>query len=225
MVMSTNSNWIDNPNPKYKECLKGIPNLEKNPLHYVFEDLNYTQKTDTMWLEFGVWSGSTINYISKFTPNDIVYGFDSFDGLPEDWRENCGKGTFDMGGGFPSTNENVQLIKGWFTETVDNFIKEKNKPISFIHFDADLYSSTKYVMDCVKNYLDEDCIFVFDELVNYPGYDAGRGELRAWYEFINENEVDYEWIGMSGAVDMELPPDTMGKYEKVAVRIKSIKVK
>ena len=225
MVMSTNSNWVDNPNPKYKECLKGIPNLEKNPLHYVFEDLNYTQKTDTMWLEFGVWSGSTINYISKFIPNDIVYGFDSFEGLPEDWRENCGKGTFDMGGGFPSINENVQLIKGWFTETVDNFIKEKNKPISFIHFDADLYSSTKYVMDCVKNYLDEDCIFVFDELVNYPGYDAERGELRAWYEFINENEVDYEWIGMNGEVDMELPPDTMGKYEKVAVRIKSIKVK
>ena len=42
-------------------------------------------KHDTLWLEFGVFQGRTINYISSFT-NDKVYGFDCFNCLPEKWR-------------------------------------------------------------------------------------------------------------------------------------------
>ena len=34
--------------------------------------------------------------------------------------------------------------------------------------------------------------------VNYDGYAGERGELKAFYEFIIENNVDYEWIGMNG---------------------------
>ena len=41
-------------------------------------------------------------------------------------------------------------------------------------------------------------MIVFDELVNYDGFDGDTGELKAWYEFITENKVDYEWIGMNG---------------------------
>tara|TARA_B110001450_G_C17576047_1_gene462870 strand:- start:5 stop:160 length:156 start_codon:yes stop_codon:yes gene_type:complete len=44
----------------------------------------------------------------------------------------------------------------------------------------------------LKNYIDKDCIIVFDELVNYPGFDGNTGELKAFYEFITENKVDYE---------------------------------
>jgi hypothetical protein len=62
--------------------------------------------------------------------------------------------------------------------------------------DADLCSSTKYVLDVLKEYIDTDCIIIFDELVNYPGFDGDKGELKAFYEFITENKVDYEWIGM-----------------------------
>jgi hypothetical protein len=40
---------------------------------------------------------------------------------------------------------------------------------------------------------DIDCIIVFDELVNYTGFDGDKGELKAFYEFITENKVDYEW--------------------------------
>ena len=39
---------------------------------------------------------------------------------------------------------------------------------------------------------------VFDELVNYPGFDGDTGELKAFYEFITENNVNYSWIGMNG---------------------------
>jgi len=46
--------------------------------------------------------------------------------------------------------------------------------------DADLYSSTKYILNVLKNYIDKDCVIVFDELLNYPGFDGDKGELKAF---------------------------------------------
>ena len=146
-----------------------------------------------------MFSGRTINYISKFT-KDSVYGFDSFEGLPEKWRDNFECKAFDRHGDLPVVNDNVVLLKGWFNDTLPEFIKSQNKKVSFIHMDADLYSSTKCIFDNLKEYLDTDCIIVFDELVNYPGFDGETGELKAFYEFVTENKVEYEWIGMNGIV-------------------------
>lgn len=197
--------------------IQNIPNIHTYPLTYVFEHMYLQHKPNTLWLEFGVASGKTINYISKFTKNK-VYGFDSFIGLPEKWRDGFDKGSFSRNGELPEVNSNVVLIKGWFNETLPIFIKEQNKKISFLHLDADLYSSTKFIFDCLKTYLDENCLVVFDELVNYPGFDGENGELRAFYEFINENTVDYTWIGMNGV------PLGMSGYihENVALVIHSI---
>jgi hypothetical protein len=61
--------------------------------------------------------------------------------------------------------------------------------------DADLYSSTKCIYNILKDYIDTDCIIIFDELLNYRGFDGETGEF---YEFITENNVDYEWIGING---------------------------
>jgi hypothetical protein len=174
-------------------------------------------KPDTLWLEFGVATGKTINYISSFT-TDNVYGFDSFEGLPEKWRDGYDKGCFSTNGILPEVNENVKLVKGWFNDTLPTFIKSQNKKVSFIHMDADLYSSTKYILDTLKDYMDTDCIIIFDELVNYNGFDGETGELKAFYDFITENTVDYEWIGMNGT-----PIGMYGyTHQNVAVCIHSI---
>ena len=54
--------------------------------------------------------------------------------------------------------------------------------------------------------------------VNYPGFDGDKGELKAFYEFITENKVDYKWIGMNGK-----PTGMSGYYhENVALIIHSI---
>ncbi len=196
--------------------IKNIPNINKHPLKYVFEDMKLKHKQNTLWLEFGVASGKSINYISQFT-NNTVYGFDSFKGLPEKWRDGFDKGAFNMNGKLPQVNNNVELIKGWFNKTLINFILTHNKKISFIHMDADLYISTKYIFDIVKYYIDDGCIIVFDELLNYPGF-FDNGELKAFYEFITENNVEYQWIGMNGT-----PTGMKGyEHENVAVIIYSI---
>lgn len=198
--------------------IQNIPDVKTYPLTYVFETLALKHKPNTLWLEFGVASGRTINYISKFT-NDTVYGFDSFEGLPEKWRDGFEKGAFSRNGNFPVVNANVVLVKGWFHETLPDFIQAQKKKISFIHMDADLYSSTKYILNTLKDYLDNDCVIVFDELVNYPGFDGDRGELKAFYEFITENSVKYEWLGMNG-----IPMGMIGYYhENVALKIHSVK--
>jgi len=197
--------------------LETIPDVKTYPLTHVFETMKYAHKPGTLWLEFGVASGRTINYISSFT-TDKVYGFDSFEGLPEKWRDGFEKGAFNMDGNMPQVNANVELIKGWFDATLPAFIKSQNKKVSFLHLDADLYSSTKFILNLLKDYIDEECIVVFDELVNYPGFDLETGELKAFYEFITENKVDYEWIGMNGT-----PTGMVGYYhENVALVIHSI---
>jgi len=201
--------------------IENIPDIKTYPLKYVFETMKLEHKPNTLWLEFGVFSGRTVNYISSFT-NDKVYGFDSFEGLPEKWRDGIDKGRFNMDGNLPNVNDNVELIKGWFNETLPTFIKTQNKKISFIHVDADLYSSTKCIFDNVKEYIDDDCIIVFDELINYPGFDGETGELKALYEFVTENDIDYEWIGMDGQVELS---GNMGYNEQAVLIIHSINKK
>lgn len=202
--------------------IQSIPNIGRYPLHYVFENMQLKRKPGTVWLEFGVASGTSINYIALFAENAPVYGFDSFEGLPEKWRDGFDVGMFGRNGEMPPVLPNVVLNKGWFTETLPGFIEseliEKNQKVSFIHMDADLYSSTKYTLDLLKDYLDTDCIIVFDELVNYDGFDGETGELRAWSEFVTENTVNYEWIGMNG-----IPVGMRGYvHENVAVCVHSV---
>jgi hypothetical protein len=195
-----------------------------DPLKYIFKEMKYQHKPNTLWLEFGVFEGKSINYISSFT-KDKVYGFDSFEGLPENWVSGLPKGTFNLNGKLPKVNPNVVLIKGWFDKTLTPFIQEhilpKKKKISFLHLDADLYSSTRYVLDQLKYHLDDDCIVVFDELVNYKNYLNEKGELRAFDELLHENNVEYSWIGMNGKPTGMHGPD----HEKVSLIIHSLSKK
>src|SRR5258708_4193477 len=46
-----------------------------------------------LFLEFGVWSGKTINLTAERV-NGPVHGFDSFEGLPEDWKHDYQKQVF-----------------------------------------------------------------------------------------------------------------------------------
>ncbi len=197
--------------------IQNIPNLKMCPRKYVFEVMKLQHKPDTVWLEFGVASGNSINYFSKFT-NNKMYGFDSFEGLPEKWRDGFEKRAFSTYGVLPKVNKNVELVKGWFNQTLPAFMEKHNKKVSFIHMDADLYSSTKYIFNILKNYIDDGCVIIFDELINYRGFNGNTGELKAFYEFITENNVNYEWIGMNGV------PFNMRHYEheKVALIIHSV---
>tara|TARA_R110001606_G_scaffold353765_1_gene504432 strand:- start:80 stop:823 length:744 start_codon:yes stop_codon:yes gene_type:complete len=229
---------------KMHTVLHNIPNIKRNPLGYIFEILKIRNDKDSMWLEFGVYTGKTINYISQFTPY-TVHGFDSWEGLPEDWRTEDGINGYPKGKfgdvEMPEVSKNVKLYKGWFSDTLPKFVEKhkKNLKVSFIHMDADLYSSTKCVFDNLKDYIEPGCVILFDELVNYGGFDNEKGELRAFVEYISENNVEWEWIGMNGEIgmwgfDLNLDGDNsvagcnqgnLISHEQAAIRILSINKK
>lgn len=146
---------------------------------------------DGLWLEFGVYKGDTILHIADKI-NNTVYGFDSFKGNPDDWRSNYLKGAFAVSE-IPSFAPNVQIISGWFEDSLPRFLEIHNEPVSFIHIDCDLYSSAKTVLDELKDRLVGGSIIVFDEFFNYPGWKDH--EFKAFMEFVDITKIKYEYIG------------------------------
>jgi methyltransferase family protein len=141
--------------------------------------------------EFGVHSGKSINYIASRT-ECTVYGFDSFNGLPERWRDGFRKGLFKRSS-LPKVLPNVQLIQGLFNETLPAFLQRHDGEISFLHIDCVLYSSTRTVLDLLRDRIRPGCVIVFDEYFNYPGWE--EGEYKAFHEFLVQTALKYEYIG------------------------------
>ncbi len=122
-------------------------------------------ETSIAYVEFGVHQGFSISYAAarNNNPESRFIGLDSFEGLPENWGE-VAEGTFSTGGTAPSIRDSrVSFIKGWFQDTwstLNSSLPKRN--ILLVHFDADLYSSTLFVL-CKIDDLGQTYIAVFDE--------------------------------------------------------------
>lgn len=144
-----------------------------------------------MALEFGVFSGSTLKVIATTLTGREIYGFDSFEGLPEDWRNTMPAGTFAVDR-VPDV-DGAEIVVGWFDETLPGFLAEHPGPVAFLHLDADLYSSTKTVLDLAGDRLRPGSIVLFDEYFNYPGWEMH--EHKAWTEFVEHTGIRFEYAG------------------------------
>jgi len=122
------------------------------------------------YLEFGVYRGESIKYISSIN-SDVAsrfIGFDTFEGLPEDWIEFSRivkSKTFSTNGVVPQTDdERVSFVKGLFQETLPAFIREyRTCGQLVIHNDSDLYSATMYVLTYANDIIVPGSIIIFDE--------------------------------------------------------------
>jgi hypothetical protein len=146
--------------------------------------------------EFGVWNGRSINHIASRNRSRTVYGFDSFEGLKEDWSgSGLPKGQFGRGGKMPKVEPNVRLVKGWFDQTLPGFLLESPDPFSFVHVDCDTYEAASAVLRLAGGRIKAGTVLVFDEYFGYRGW--RDGEYRAWQEFVAEHGVDYRYIAFS----------------------------
>jgi hypothetical protein len=149
-----------------------------------------------LWAEFGVFSGDSINHFANLISyqDGIIFGFDSFEGLKEDWHgTDAPQGMFNMGGKLPQVLQNVRLIPGWFDVSLPRFLEEKSGPFSFIHCDADTYESTGTILSNIGNRITTNTVLVFDEYLNYPNWE--NGEFKAWQEFCANNSLHYQYLG------------------------------
>jgi predicted O-methyltransferase YrrM len=152
--------------------------------------LKQIKDTTGLYLEFGVFTGSSINHVAEQIQT-TVYGFDSFEGLPERWRNRLDAGHFKVAA-LPAVRPNVTLVKGWFDKTLPEFLKGHPQDISFLHVDCDLYSSTQTVFSNLAPRIKPGTVIVFDEYFNYPGWRGG--EFKAFQEFVTSHNVQYEYL-------------------------------
>ena len=151
----------------------------------VFESVARTVKDKrVLYLEFGVYFGDSMRYWSRSltNPESKLHGFDSFEGLPESggiWR----KGQFNTKGRVPDiADPRVQFYKGWFEQVLPTYILPDHE-ILVVTLDADLYSSTIYVLRHLRPYMRPGTFIYFDEL------SAIEHEPRAIHEFLKESAL------------------------------------
>jgi len=162
--------------------------------------------TEELLLDLGVWIGWSTRLTSEAS-GQKVYGFDTFEGLVEDWQIDdqimVKRGTFSLSeplaqrfihdtgvtlqhGIPPALGRDIEFIKGMTYETLEPFLADRpDAPISLFHMDLDTYESCLHALETCKDHFTEGSILVFDE------YLVTNGELRAFYEF--QKKYGLEW--------------------------------
>jgi Macrocin-O-methyltransferase (TylF) len=141
-----------------------------------------------LYLEFGVFKGYTMSQWSVLlkNPETRFVGFDSFEGLPEDWAFDYPKGTFTAHGAIPQiADPRVNLVKGWFEDTVPKYAFVERESL-VVFFDADLYSSSIFVLRALKSRIKVGTTLIFGE------FDDFHHERRAFDDFLKETGWKFE---------------------------------
>lgn len=148
---------------------------------------------DVLYMEFGVWKGEATRYWSKLlrNPNSKLHGFDSFEGLPEDWDLGRPKGTFSTKGAVPEIDDpRVKFFRGWFEQTLPSYEIPPHE-VLILNLDADLYSSTIYVLNRLRDQIAVGTYLYFDEI-----HDRQQ-ELRAFKEFRAASGMKFSLLGVT----------------------------
>lgn len=164
------------------------------------------QNSDELLLDLGVWLGWSTR-LTADASGRRVYGFDTFEGLVEDWQVDdqmlIKRGSFSLSeplaqrsmrdtgvslqDGLPAPlGRKVQFIKGSTYETLAPFLADRpDAPIRLFHMDLDTYESCLHALETCKDRFIEGSILVFDE------YLVTNAEMRAFFEF--QNQYALEW--------------------------------
>lgn len=171
------SRWIS------KQPRKGILNdflslkrdyHKRYSLYKYVVDTRQLQNEAIDYLELGVCGGQSFEWwlVSNKNPDSKFYGFDTFEGLPENWGVFFNKG--DMHADVPQlTDTRAAFIKGLFQQTLLPFLQTHpldNGKRKVLHLDADLFSSTLFSLAMLFPYLKKNDILFFDEF-NVPNHE------------------------------------------------------
>lgn len=148
------------------------PRRNYNKRYDMFKTVSGHYQLDTssvLYLEFGVASALSFKWwlAENRNPESSFYGFDTFEGLPESWNSIFAKG--DMAAEIPQlADKRAGFLKGIFQDTLHPFIQANQELLKqdrrkIIHMDADLFSSTIFVLSQLYPYLKKGDLVFFDE--------------------------------------------------------------
>ncbi|MDB5248280.1 MAG: class SAM-dependent methyltransferase [Segetibacter sp.] len=189
--MTRLSKWAyENKKTEYNDFLSKWDYNKRYPMYkWVIEKEGLTGPVN--YIEFGVAAGQSFDwFMAQNTDHESrFYGFDTFDGLPEDWGP-FKKGSF-------TNNNQVPLIKdfrgkfyqGLFQQTVPEFLTElDNSRRNVIMMDADLWSATLYALTSLAPVLKKGDIIFFDEFV------VPTHEFKAFSDFTQSFYINLQLV-------------------------------
>ncbi|MBL97834.1 MAG: hypothetical protein CMF52_08460, partial [Legionellales bacterium] len=191
------SEFEGHPFVRTLEWVFNLPNLPKLYFNqWRFYDAVFENSIKSRpFYEFGVWRGHSFNYLINLYKRG--YGFDTFEGLPSDWRLgslNEKKGSYSARGSVPQI-QGGQFIKGPFEQTLPEFFTHERPLAALINFDADLYSSTICALNFSKRVIDQDTVLIFDELIINEDWE--NHEYKALNEFCASQGLTYDVVALS----------------------------
>ena len=151
---------------------------------HIFESENLHEAIH--YLEFGVADGHSFRWwLSRNNnPDATFHGFDTFTGLPEDFGQ-MAKGTFDRGHSIPQIDDNRgSFYPGLFQKTLPPFLKSTALKYKLVvMLDADLFTSTLFVLASLSPFLKKGDIIFFDEFgVPTHEFKAQQNFIEAFYQ-------------------------------------------
>jgi len=180
---------------------------ERRDVLYAWVNKHEIRNEPIDYFEFGVFKGESFNHWRRINNNRTsrFFGFDSFEGLPEDWEAaGVPSGGYSAEGNIPKVlDKRASFIPGWFNKTLRPFLADyepTNRMV--VHMDADLYSSTLYVLMNLDPFMAPGTVILFDEF-------KGVDEFPAFYHYCKA--CGREWCYVAARQD----------FVKVAVRIEA----
>lgn len=156
-------------------------------------------------VEFGVWQGNGLEQIiiraEALGLRRPVFGFDSFEGLPQPSDDDlkCFKagafvGSIDDVSARLKTAErpHVRLVKGWFCDSLRSpeIVNEAGLArIAFARIDGDLYESTVDCLNFLEGRLAHGSYLMFDDWAHRQDL----GETKAFFEFFERTQSRYRF--------------------------------
>lgn len=173
---------------------------------HIMEAVNYARvaQIPLTYFEFGCHSGRTFSAAIRAADYLLIkemkfYAFDSFQGLPKTNVEI--DGYFKEGSFATSTDVFLtkvrqytgrtlnlkNVVEGFYEDSLTATLQSNMPMVGIVHIDVDLYSSTKQVLEFIKPLIVSGTVILFDDYYAFPP-DGKKGEMRAFKEFINENQ-------------------------------------
>lgn len=167
-------------------------------------------------VEMGVFNGQSLKMIEEAFPDDNIFGFDSFKGLPEDWVTSddytVPKSFFNLDGIFSGSLDRTKILNGWFCDSIAQNKNNINQ-LKFLHVDCDLYSSTKTILEEFNDHIKVGTTIAFDEFMQFP--EAKSKWYSNWQE--GEYKACIEWMN---TYDRELIPICRSTQEQCCFIVK-----
>ena len=196
--------------------------VSKDRLINLINHCNTFKNTNYSFVECGVAKGGCLA-LMKYTAgiNNKIFGFDSFEGMPDitaedigDYNKTCpltqfGKVGDNLSGGIENVKntfkilnldmDNVTLVKGFFQDTLniqDNI--DSIGQIAVLRLDGDWYDSTKVCLEKLYDKVIVGGIIIIDDYGHFIGAKKATDEFRNRYHItsplIQTDYTEFWWV-------------------------------